>query len=85
MTIAALLGHFGINVPRYVTMDGQIVFDGVTASAGGGFTSTTHGAVTPVTTTPSTVARNPTTRPRTPRSPARGGTTPQPSTVTSQQ
>ena len=49
MTIAALLGHFGINVPRYVTMDGQIVFDGVTASAGGGFTSTTHGAVTPVT------------------------------------
>ena len=32
MTIAALLGHFGIHVPRYVTMDGQIVIDGVTAS-----------------------------------------------------
>lgn len=48
MTIATLLGHFGIHVPRYVTMDGQIVFDGVTATGGGGFTHTTHGSVTPV-------------------------------------
>lgn len=48
MTIAALLGHFGISVPRYVTMDGQIVFDGVTAVGGGAYTHATHGSVTPV-------------------------------------
>jgi hypothetical protein len=49
MTIATLLGHFGIHVPRYVTMDGQIVFDGVTPVAGGvGFTHPSHGSVTPV-------------------------------------
>lgn len=48
MTIAALLGHFGISVPRYVTMDGQIVFAGVTASGGAGYTHATHGTVVPV-------------------------------------
>lgn len=48
MTIAVLLGHFGIHVPRYVTMDGQIVFDGVTATGGGGHTHTDHGPVTSI-------------------------------------
>ncbi|SMC71770.1 hypothetical protein [Janibacter indicus] len=48
MTIAALLGHFKIDVPRYVTMDGQIVFSGVTASDSGNYTHTDHGTVSPV-------------------------------------
>jgi hypothetical protein len=48
MTIAALLGHFGITVPRYVTLDGEIIFDGVTATGGGGYAHATHGLVTPV-------------------------------------
>ena len=48
MTIAALLGHFGISVPRYVTLDGQIVFDGVSATGRGGYPHATHGSVTPV-------------------------------------
>lgn len=33
MTIAALLRHHGINVPRWVTVDGQIIFDDVTTSS----------------------------------------------------
>lgn len=35
MSIAALLSHHGLNVPRYVTIDGEIVFDGVTETASG--------------------------------------------------
>lgn len=48
MTIAALLGHFKIHVPRYVTVGGQIVFSGVCASGSGKYTHPDHGAVTPV-------------------------------------
>lgn len=47
MTIAALLSHHGVAVPRFVTVDGQIVFDGVAATAKG-YTHVTHGSVTPV-------------------------------------
>lgn len=47
MTIAALLRHHGVSVPRYVTVDGQIVFDHVTKSAAKSF-HPVHGAVTPV-------------------------------------
>lgn len=47
MSIAALLKNFGIHVPRYVTMNGQIVLGGVTAS-GSGFVHAEHGPVTPV-------------------------------------
>jgi len=35
MSIASLLSHHGISVPRYVSVDGRIVFDGVTASPAG--------------------------------------------------
>jgi hypothetical protein len=47
MTIAALLRHHGVKVPRYVTVDGQIVFDDV-APCATGYTHSTLGAVTPV-------------------------------------
>lgn len=48
MTIAALLRHHGVRTPRFVTVAGQIVFDGVAASASGPVHST-FGPVTPVT------------------------------------
>ncbi|MGB0972131.1 MAG: hypothetical protein ACPGVG_14405 [Mycobacterium sp.] len=48
MTIAALLRHHGVRTPRFVTVAGQIVFDGVTASATGPVHST-YGPVTAVT------------------------------------
>ncbi|BCT76263.1 hypothetical protein SCMU_21050 [Sinomonas cyclohexanicum] len=35
MSIAALLSHHGVKAPRYVTIDGEIVFDGVTETASG--------------------------------------------------
>ncbi len=35
MTIAALLHHHGVHVPRYVTVGGQIVFDEVRATPAG--------------------------------------------------
>jgi hypothetical protein len=47
MSIAALLKNFGIHVPRYVTMAGEVVFDGV-SPGGGGYSHPTHGAVTQV-------------------------------------
>ncbi|WP_071606298.1 hypothetical protein [Luteipulveratus halotolerans] len=50
MSIATLLGHFGIDVPRYIAMDGQVVIDGVTQESGGGYIHATHRSVTPVAT-----------------------------------
>ncbi len=47
MTIAALLRHHGVNVPRFVTVDGRVVFDDVTAREGE-YSHPTFGAVTPV-------------------------------------
>lgn len=47
MSIASLLSHHGMAVPRYVSVDGRIVFDGVTASPAG-MTHHTLGPVTPV-------------------------------------
>lgn len=49
MSIAALLGHFGIHVPRYVTVDGRIVFDNVISSGSGTYTHPTYGAVSRLT------------------------------------
>lgn len=48
MTIAALVGHFGAARPRYVTVNGQIIFDDVTPVTTGGFSHALHGVVTPV-------------------------------------
>lgn len=45
MTIAALLQHHGVRAPRYVTVAGQIVFDGVTVTS----TGPVHSAYGPVT------------------------------------
>lgn len=47
MSLPALLSHFGIDKARYVTGDGQIIFDGVT-KAEGAFRHSVHGMVTPV-------------------------------------
>lgn len=47
MTIPSLLRHLGIEVPRYVTVDGQIVTDNVTHTAAGASHST-YGSVTPI-------------------------------------
>ncbi|RAM37349.1 hypothetical protein [Arthrobacter globiformis] len=47
MTIAALLRHHGVNVPRWVTIDGQIVFDNVTTTPANS-SHPAHGTVTPV-------------------------------------
>ena len=47
MSMPALLSHFGINTARYVTTNGEIVFDGVT-NVSGGFAHITSGTVTPV-------------------------------------
>lgn len=46
MSIAALLHHHGVDVPRYVTVNGQIVFDDVQASPSG-YTHSSLGVVTP--------------------------------------
>ncbi|SMQ58034.1 hypothetical protein SAMN06295909_0093 [Plantibacter sp. VKM Ac-1784] len=35
MSIASLLSHHGVDVPRYVTVDGRIVFDGVSINSAG--------------------------------------------------
>ncbi|BCW36553.1 hypothetical protein StoSoilA2_26090 [Arthrobacter sp. StoSoilA2] len=48
MTIAALLRHHGVNVPRYVTVEGRVVFDGVTTTGPGAHNHATLGTVTPV-------------------------------------
>lgn len=48
MTIAALVGHFAATTPRYVTVNGQIIFDDVTPAIAGGYTHPVHGTVTPV-------------------------------------
>jgi len=48
MSMPALLSHFGINAARFVTTTGEVIFEGVTATGGGGFTHATHGTVTPV-------------------------------------
>jgi hypothetical protein len=48
MTIAALLRHHGVNVPRFVTVDGRIVFDDVTSTDAGLHSHATLGTVTPV-------------------------------------
>jgi len=45
MSIASLLSHHGADVPRYVAVDGRIVFDGVSITAGGAV----HEALGPVT------------------------------------
>jgi hypothetical protein len=45
MTIAELLHHHGVHVPRYVTVNGRIVFDGV-SSTSSGFEHETLGHVT---------------------------------------
>lgn len=47
MSIAALLHHHGVDVPRYVTVNGQIVFDDVQASPSG-YVHSALGSVTPV-------------------------------------
>lgn len=47
MTISELLHHHGVRVPRYVTVNGRIVFDGV-ARTESGFAHKTFGSVTPV-------------------------------------
>jgi hypothetical protein len=47
MSMPALLSHFGINVARYVTTTGQIVFDGVSGT-GGTYRHAEFGRVTPV-------------------------------------
>lgn len=47
MTIAALLRHHGVNVPRWVSVDGRIVFDNVTTTPASS-THPIHGTVTPV-------------------------------------
>lgn len=47
MSMPALLSHFGINTARYVTTDGQVVFDGVICS-GSSCSHATLGRVTPV-------------------------------------
>ncbi|THJ64728.1 hypothetical protein E8P82_14240 [Arthrobacter echini] len=47
MTIPALLKHHGVDVPRYVTVDGQIVFDGVRTSVTGA-THPVHALITAV-------------------------------------
>ncbi|GAB2490421.1 hypothetical protein [Nocardiopsis aegyptia] len=48
MTVSTLLAHFGVNVPRYVTMNGEIVFNNVVPESGGGYFHSTHGRVTAV-------------------------------------
>ncbi|GGL77484.1 hypothetical protein [Glutamicibacter protophormiae] len=48
MTIASLLRHHGIDVPKYVTVSGRIIFDGVTKSASGDHVHNEFGVVTPV-------------------------------------
>lgn len=48
MTITALLRHHGVNVPRFVTVDGRIVFDDVTTSGDGDYSHPKFGTVTPV-------------------------------------
>lgn len=48
MTIADLVGHFAATTPRYVTVNGQIIFNDVTPAASGGYTHPVHGTVTPV-------------------------------------
>ncbi|MFI2562610.1 hypothetical protein [Paenarthrobacter sp. NPDC018779] len=48
MTIAALLRHHGVNVPRFVTVDGRVVFDDVTITGEGEYSHATFGVVTPV-------------------------------------
>jgi hypothetical protein len=47
MTIAALLRHHGVKVPRYVTVNGQVVFDDVLPTPSG-YAHVTLGTVTPV-------------------------------------
>lgn len=47
MTIAELLHHHGVHVPRFVSVNGRIVFDGVSQTPVG-FTHKSLGAVTPV-------------------------------------
>jgi hypothetical protein len=47
MTIPTLLRHLGIDVPRFVTVDGQIVTDGVERTVTGA-THIAHGSVTPL-------------------------------------
>lgn len=47
MTIAALLHHHGVDVPRYVTVNGQVVLDGVNSTPSG-FVHSVLGPVTPI-------------------------------------
>lgn len=46
MSIASLLSHHGVDAPRYVTVDGRIVFGGVSIPPSG---ATVHEALGPVT------------------------------------
>ncbi len=48
MSIASLLRHHGVTAPRYVTVDGRIVFDGVKVAGGGVAVHESFGTVTPV-------------------------------------
>lgn len=48
MSIASLLSHHGVHVPRYVTVDGRIVFDGVSVTSDGATIHDTFGPVTAV-------------------------------------
>lgn len=48
MSISNLLGHFGVHVPRYITLDGQVIRDGVSTTATGALHHPSHGPVTAV-------------------------------------
>lgn len=48
MSIASLLSHHGVEVPRYVTVDGRVVFDGVIISSSGAAVHETLGPVVAV-------------------------------------
>lgn len=44
VTIASLLSHHGLDVPRYVTLNGRVIFDGVVEQAGS-YSHPDHGYV----------------------------------------
>jgi hypothetical protein len=49
MTIPALLSHFGINTPRFITTEGRVIFDGVSQARSGGLTHPEYGSVSAMT------------------------------------
>jgi len=48
MSIASLLSHHGVHIPRFVTVDGRIVFDAVSTTSSGTAIHEALGPVTPV-------------------------------------